>query len=243
MSERLGSTALDFSFVHHRCSRCTQRPNGRRSGGWSGRRRRRRWRRRRHRPGRHGLRPNAAMQKVAALRSVGRRREMRLHKNKQGDGVVARGSSGKLRVQCRHGKAGRRQPAIAGVRRGPLVISVFGQQQQVYGLIREQLVRLVTLLELHRLVANAQRAHLEPAEVSIGRRVEASLRRQKKEERRTGESQPDRRRNPVGVLEQPPQAMLVRIMASLAGTAAVRSRFVMRKALLTSRALPKTTAR
>ena len=38
-------------------------------------------------------------------------------------------------------------------------------------LFGEELMRLVPLLELHRFVANAQRAHLELSEVFVGRRA------------------------------------------------------------------------
>jgi len=41
----------------------------------------------------------------------------------------------------------------------------------MFRLFGEQLMRLVPLLELHRFVANAQRTHLEPAEVFVGRRT------------------------------------------------------------------------
>lgn len=49
-------------------------------------------------------------------------------------------------------------------------------------LIRKQLVRFVTFLELHCLVANSKCAHLERAEVLVGGRIDgADLRYQRKD--------------------------------------------------------------
>ena len=65
--------------------------------------------------------------------------------------------------------SGRRQPWIPRIGPCPLFERVLGEEQQMLGLFGQQLVRFVPLLELHRLVANPQRAHLEPAEVLVGR--------------------------------------------------------------------------
>lgn len=56
--------------------------------------------------------------------------------------------------------------------------SIFGEQKQVERLIGEQLVRLVPLFELHRLVTDPQRAHLQSPEVAIRRRRGSRLRSQ-----------------------------------------------------------------
>lgn len=86
--------------------------------------------------------------------------------------MLLRHSPRKLCIEAGHRNAGRGQPRILRIQPGPLIERVLGQQQQMLGLLRKQLVRFVALAQLHRFVANAQRAHLEPPEVLVGGRVD-----------------------------------------------------------------------
>ena len=93
--------------------------------------------------------------------------------------MVARRPTGQLFKELRHRIAGGREPRIFWIERSPLLECVLVEQQQMQSLIGKQLVGFITLLELHRLVAYSQRAHLEPAKITIRRRARRGQLRRK----------------------------------------------------------------
>jgi hypothetical protein len=111
------------------------------------------------------------MQLQAAARRVWGLWEVRFYERQERDRAIARRAAGKLFVELRDEKTGRRNPGIVRVERGPLPVGVLGEEQQMQRLFGEQHVRFVALLELHRLVPNAQRAHPKLAEIPISRRA------------------------------------------------------------------------
>lgn len=110
------------------------------------------------------------MERRPAGRRVRGSGEPRLHVGVEGDGVIAGRGTRKFAEERRDRIAGGREPGVLRIRPRPLVERVLGEEQQMLGLFGQQLVRLVPLLELHRLVANPQRAHLQLSEVLVGRR-------------------------------------------------------------------------
>ena len=96
---------------------------------------------------------------------------MHLHVDVEFDGVFACDVAGKFGIERRDKKSRRREPRIVWVAHSPLIERILREKQQMLRLFGEELMRLVPLLELHRFVADAQRAHLELPEAFVGRRV------------------------------------------------------------------------
>jgi hypothetical protein len=96
---------------------------------------------------------------------------VRIHVDVERDGVIACNAAGKFGIERRDEKPRRREPGILWIARSPLVERIFRKKQQMFRLFGQEPMRLVPLLELHRFIANAQRAHLELAEVFVGRRA------------------------------------------------------------------------
>lgn len=96
---------------------------------------------------------------------------MRLHVDVERDGVIACNLAGKFGIERRDEKPRRREPGILWIARSPLVERIFRKKQQMFRLFGQEPMRLIPLLELHRFIANAQRAHLELAEVFVCRRA------------------------------------------------------------------------
>ena len=84
--------------------------------------------------------------------------------------MVASERSGKLLIKLRKVVSSRSEPRIPRVEPSPFIESVLRKKQQVQGLIGKQVVVLQALLELHRFIPDPQRAHLEPAKITVRRR-------------------------------------------------------------------------
>lgn len=116
---------------------------------------------------------------AAALR-IRRLREMRADVDEERDRAIARRAARKFCIELRNEKPGRRKPRIVRVESRPLPVRILGEKEQMLRIFGEQLVGFVAFLELHCLVTNPQRAHVQSAEIAIS--GSAARRRKKRED-------------------------------------------------------------